>query len=134
MAFKATERNLTGVQHATVRTKIDAKFNDVHDRLSAAYYDGGVFTQGGKSWDFGALKAADPASAKETFDKLHGLIFTIRDVAFNTTNLALPKKQQIPVEKYDNIMDESGTKIGSKAALAQTVINTLKAEGIELVI
>ncbi len=134
MAFQATERNLTNVQHAKIRTKIDAKFNDVHDRLSAAYYDGGVFTQGGKSWDFGALKTTDPASAKAVFDKLHGLIFTIRDVVFNQTNLALPKKQQIPVEQYDNITDESGVKIGSKAALAQTVIDLLRAEGIELVI
>lgn len=134
MAFKTEVRNMTNIQHQTIRAKIDAKFNDAHDRLSAAYYDGDVFTQRGRSWDFGSLKAADPANAKAVFDKLHSLIFQIRDVIFNQTNLALPKNQRIDVSKYDDIYDDSGVKIGSKAALAQTVISTLKAEGIELVI
>lgn len=134
MAYKTVDRNMTNIQHQVVRDKIDTKFNDVHDRLSTAYYDGGVFTQSGKTWDFGALKAADPANAKAVFAKLHGLIFQIRDIVFNQTNLALPKKDQIPVEQYDTLKDETGAVIASKAELAQTIITTLKAEGIELVI
>lgn len=134
MSYKKVERNMTNIQHQVIRDKIDAKFNDVHDRLSAAYYDGGVFTQGEKSWDFGKLKKQNPADAKALFDKLHGLIFHLRDVAFNETNLALPKNERIPVKKYDAITDDSGTIIGSRLEVTQTIINTLKAEGVELVI
>ena len=67
MTWEASRRNFDGVQHEQIRKAIDGKFNDVHDRLSAAYYNGGTFTQGDKVVDFGKLKASDPASAKQIF-------------------------------------------------------------------
>lgn len=134
MAWVNPTRSLTGVQFENIRTKIDDKFNDCHDRLSAAYYDGGIFTQSGYTWDFGVLKTNNAVDAKILFDKLHGLIFFIRDIVFNETNLGLPKNQQYPQSAYNELRDESGNLITTKTTLAQTVINLLKAEGIELVI
>lgn len=134
MGYKTTARNMSGIQHQTVREKVDDKFNEVHDRLSAAYYEGGIFVQGENTWDFGKLKSEDPEDAKTTFDKLHGLIFYHREVEFNRANLALPKKQRIAADKYDTIFDDAGSKTGSKADLAQSSIEALENEGIKLVI
>ena len=60
--FKKTERNFDNIQFAELRKKVDEKFNDVHDELSECYYDKKPFRT------YGILN-------KDTFDKLHGLIF-----------------------------------------------------------
>lgn len=89
------DRNFDGIQFETLRKQIDPKFNDVHDELSAAFYNGKPFRT------FGVLD-------KATFDKLHGLIFALRDVAFHQANIAQPVGNQINQDEYNNIRDRRG--------------------------
>lgn len=134
MPWTPPVRNFNGVQFSELRQTLDQKFNDVHDRLTKAYYDGEVFTQNDLTVDFGKMKKTDPTVAKETFDKLHGLIFLIRDVAFHEANKARDVKSKIPAEQYNFIYDNDGVVIGRKSDVASAEIEKLKNSGIELVI
>lgn len=121
MPYQASERNFDGVQHEQLRKKIDKKFNDVHDELSDCYYNKKPFR------NYGLL-------TKERFDKLHGLIFLLRDVAFHNQNMSQKPKDRIDEAQYNDITDESGTLIAKKSEQAVIKIAQLKAEGIELVV
>jgi len=85
--YKSIERNTAGIQHETIRKKIDKKYNDVHDELSKCYYEKKPFR------DYGILD-------KETFDKLHGLIFLKRDLEF----VAVHTKEKV---KNPNLEDHN---------------------------
>ena len=117
--FKKTERNFDNIQFTELRKKIDKKFNDVHDELSECYYDKKPFR------DYGIL-------TKEVFDKLHGLIFTMRDVKFHEENLKQPQNDRIPEEKYNEIKDKDGNVIGKKNDKAVQKITESKSEGLEI--
>ena len=116
--WQPPERNFDKIQFESLRRSVDAKFNQVHDELSDCFYNGKPFRT------FGVL-------TKEQFDKLHGLIFLMRDVDFNKENLKLPKKDQISVEAYDWVDDVGTVKKSDFAALK---ILELKNTGLELVI
>ena len=132
--FKKEIRNFDNVQFADSRKKIDDKFNKVHDDLSEAYYDfwkkgeSKELVAGGTTYD----KADTPEASKELFDKLHALIFDLKDVNFHNENLKQPAKDQIPADKYKDKKDKDGNVVGDKVQEAQNKIDSLKTEGIEL--
>lgn len=119
MAFKPVQRNWKNIQFEELRRKVDPKFNQVHDELSDCYYNKKPFR------NYGILD-------KETFDKLHGLIFLKRDVEFHQENLKQPEKDRIPEERYNDITDETRKVVGKRHTEAVKQIAKLKTEGIEL--
>jgi len=121
MTWKAPDRNFGNIQFAELRKLVDGKFNQVHDELSECYYNEKPFRT------FGIL-------TKEKFDKLHGLIFALRNIVFHRENLKQLSAERIPESEYNEIRDASNTLVGKKTDLALNRINELKAEGIELVI
>lgn len=118
MVWKPVERNFDKVQFEVLRKEVDPKFNQVHDELSDCFYNGKPFRT------YGIL-------TKEKFDKLHGLIFLMRDVEFHSANLRKPKKDQIPEEKYNWVDDTGAIK---RSDLSSQAVQNLKLEGFELVI
>lgn len=135
------ERNYDFIQHKDLRRGLDPKFHDVCDNLSAAYYnairawDGPkIFQQGDVCVDFGKLVEEDKLQAKEIFDRYHGLIWWLYDIAFHNANMLLPTEKRIPSEKYADVLDETGTAT-TKEKLAKKLIAKLETEkGIKLVI
>jgi len=120
--FFAPQRNLdSNIQNYDLRKTIDPPFNQVHDELSDAYYNKKPFR------NYGVL-------TKEQFNKLHGLIFYLRDVKFNEENLRLSKDKQIPESQYDDILDDKGKVVGKKSEEAAKKIQELNAEGFNLTI
>lgn len=120
--YVAPQRNIeSNIQNYDLRKDIDPIFNKVHDELSAAYYNKKPFR------NYGIL-------TKEQFDKLHGLIFYLRDVKFNEENLKLPPEKQIPESQYDDILDDKGKVIGKKSVEAAKIIQELNAQGYNLTI
>ena len=115
------ERNFNGVQFEELRKEIDPKYNTVHDELSDCYYKNKPFRE------FGIL-------TKEKFDKLHSLIFQIREVEFHKENLKQPIEKQYDEKKYNDITDKDGNVTGKKVDKANDKILELKNEGIELTI
>ena len=114
-------RNFDKVQFETLRKQIDGKYNSVHDELSDCYYNKKPFRA------YGVLN-------KETFDKLHGLIFLQREVEFHEENLKQPEKDQYDEEKYNIEKDKDGNIIKNKYNDTKTKIEVLKDDGIELII
>lgn len=120
--WKPAERNYDGIQFEGLRKQIDGKFDIVHDELSDCYYNGKPFRT------YGMLD-------KATFDKLHGLIFLMRDVEFHTENLKLNVENRIPEKEYNaQEVDKDGNIIKTKSDFAQEKINVLSLEGIVFVI
>lgn len=142
MAYIPSVRNFDNIQFASLRQSVDPLYNDFHDQLGAAYYDGTAFKHPWlKQWgypieiDFGALKASDPASAKNLFDEIHGLQDWERQKKFHDENMKLPEASRIPEEKYNIIYDETGNAIGKNSDEILAKINTLRAnKGLELVV
>ena len=77
MPYQSAVRNFDRIGHEALRRLVDERFNRVHDELSACYYERKPFR------DRGVL-------TKEQFEKLHGLIFLIRDVVLYRTDQAQP--------------------------------------------
>ena len=121
MAYQRPARNFEGIQFAALRKTVDVRFNAVHDELSAAYYDGTPFRTFG-------------VPDKATFDKLHGLIFAMYDVAFHQANLALPVAEQIPASEYNEVRDRTGTLLYLKSSQGAALVAARQAEGLVLVI
>ena len=121
MVFVPAQRNFDNIQFEELRKKIDGKFNTVHDELSDCFYNNKPFRT------YGIL-------SKELFDKLHGLIFLMRDMAFHEENLKQPTQKIIPESEYNDVWDEKGNVIGKKNTEAIQRIAQLKAEGINLTI
>ena len=86
--YVATVRILDGVQHESLRRAVDAPFNEAHDELSAAYYEGRPFR------DYGILD-------KSTFDGLHASIWHQHTVALHTANADLPVEQRAALQPED---------------------------------
>lgn len=121
--WKAPVRNWEGIQFEALRRQVDPKFNQAHDVLSEAYYEETEFIWKRKNW--GVLD-------KETFDKLHGLIFHLRTLKFHEENKKQSKKAQIPEEEYNNVYDEKGKLVETNFDIALARIKKLRDEGIEL--
>lgn len=119
--FTDLNRNFDNIQFEELRKIVDAKFNAVHDELSDCYYNKKSFRECG-------------VLDKETFDKLHGLIFLMRDVEFHNENLKQATDKLIPEEKYNLVIDKDGNVISKKNEDAASKIAELKSEGIELTI
>lgn len=132
--WQAPERNMDNIAFEDLRKQVEGKYNDVHDRLTAAYRNGGTFTQGELTLDFVALKESAAADAKSVFDRYHALIFYMMEVAFHEANMALPEEEQIPESKYRYELAEDGLTQIDKIANLQTLIQELKNNGVELVI
>lgn len=133
MAYKAAERNLKNVAHASVRSVIDQKYNDAHDTLSKAYYEhwrnGESFpiTIGGSSFDARPTKE----ESKALFDKLHGLIFELHEVELYNEAKKNPTHEKLNkvIESMETLGEgETETPIQKKTAR----IAALKSEGIDL--
>lgn len=116
------KRNWEGIQFEQLRRQVDPKFNQAHDALSKAFYEGQPFIWKGKNW--GVLD-------KELFDKLHGLIFELRGLAFHLANKKQAPEEQIPEEQYNEARREDRT-VEKLTDRAKERIEELKAEGIEL--
>lgn len=147
----AALRNRTGIQFAALRDGLDQKFEAVHDALETAYYQSwrqGLshpVTIAGRTYDVLAgvptivLGQAPPQTktfpgigAKEFFDRLHGLLWQHYTVRFHQLNLNQPPASRISTARYDDIVDDVGNVVGSKAAQAQAQIAAITLEGIEL--
>lgn len=143
MPWKPPERNWSGIQFEKLRRKVvkdgktlDEIFNDLHDKLSDCYYN---YWKKGLSKPFlGKFDVIftdgkfDPDKTKKLFDKLHGLIFLIRDVKFHEENLKQAIEERIPEEKYNYIHDEAGNVVDKFSDRAARIIQKLKNEGIEI--
>lgn len=135
MPFEAARRNFDGVQFENLRRTLDHRLNQLHDELSAAYYD---HWRQGKSQPFQSFDVqATPEESKALFDKLHALIFAHYDILFHEANLAQPVQDRIDEEKYDVVR---GKKKGDKtiryrkSERAVTMIAERAAEGIEITV
>ena len=130
MAYIPATRNYTGTQFEKIRKVLDAKFNQAHDDLSVAYYD--YWSKGlSKPWK-GFDKQATPEANKVLFDKLHGLVFHLREVAFHNANLLLPLAERYSEDEYRWVKDELGNIIEDKNQMVKDAILKLKAEGIQV--
>lgn len=136
MSFQPSTRNRTNIQFAELRAVVDQKFESLHDELSDCYYNfwriglPKPFITGVKIYNMGLT----PAESKLLFDKLHGLIFHLRDIAFHAENLKQPGNKRIAVALYNEVTDESGAVIDTVSARAQRLIDALKAEGVEITV
>jgi hypothetical protein len=124
MVWKPPERNFDRIQFEGLRKIVDIRFNAVHDELSRCYKDEKEFIHNGRN--FGVL-------TKEQFDRLHGLIFHLRDVAFHAANLAQPLAQRIDDAKYRFIDNGDGTTT-DRLQEALNRIKEARDAGTELVI
>jgi len=84
MPYTPTVRNFDFIDKEALRREVDPYFNDLHDVLTAAYYDN--WRNGfACSWQGYDVKT-NPTESKVQFDKLHGLIFVMRDKALYELN------------------------------------------------
>lgn len=123
----APERNFDGVAFERVRKLIDDKINKFHDALSEHYYKYIDLPNGEKpnfiynNKNFGVLN-------KEKFDKLHGMIFNLHDIAIVLANNKLPSNLKYSENEINPVMSDGKTKLES----TQESIQKLKTEGYEL--
>ena len=108
-------RNFDRVTFEDIRIDLDPPFNAVHDELSECFYGKKPFR------GYGILD-------KETFDKLHGMIFMKRDCEFHKRNLA--RLVPYPESRY-NEMIKDGKKIDLDVH-NKNRIQELQAEGIDI--
>ena len=123
--YTPAERNFEKVQYEAVRKNIDHKYNKLHDELSACYYEGRPFSNGGV--DYGVLD-------KDTFDKLHGLIFEMLQVEFHQENMKPETLNKIPEDQYRYAKDATGKIVADSVAAAQAKISASEKSGLKLVV
>lgn len=147
----AATRNRENIQFAAFRDGFDQRFEAFHDALEEAYYQfwrqglSHPITVAGRSLDVVAgiptlitnkvppqTRTFAALSPKAFFDKLHGLLWHHYQVRFHARNMALPAGSRIPLEKYEEIRNETGTVIERRSETAQAKIGDLAAEGIDL--
>jgi len=147
----AAVRNREGIQFAAFRDGFDQRFEAIHDALEEAYYN--FWKRGspqpvviaGRTLDVVAgvptlvtnqgppqTRTFPGLSAKDFFDRLHGLIWHHYQIKFHRRNMALPLGSRIPLAKYEEIRDEAGTVVERRSETAQARIDALNAEGIDL--
>lgn len=120
-------RNWKGIPFEQLRRKVDVKFNAAHDALTDAYYN--YWRHGlSKPWR-GFDVQATPEDSKALFEKLHGLIFHLREVALYEENMRQPTPDKRLKVRHDFI-EEGRTK--PMIQIVRERIAALRAEGIEL--
>lgn len=87
-----------------------------------------VWNKTTQEWDTSGV----PLSPKELFDKLHGMLWHIYQVRFHERNQLEPAKDRVPENKYNELFDNQGNKIGDKHTQSQGFVNQLKTEGLDL--
>jgi hypothetical protein len=81
-------RNYDGVEMADLRQEIDHPFNALHDALEICYYQ---HWRQGQSAPFGAWDVQPTMTlSKALFDRLHGLIFDLRELYLDQANQRRP--------------------------------------------
>ena len=121
MSYIPIQRNFNNIQFAKLRKKVDPKFDEIHDELSDCYYNQKFFR------DYGLLD-------KESFDRLHGLIFMMRIVKFHKQNMEQTSIEKIDENKYRYNKDNQGNILSDKIQRAKDKIIDLKIKGFELTI
>lgn len=130
--FVPSQRNFDKIQFEALRKKIDGAFNLAHDELSVCYYN---YWKLGESKPFrGYDVQMTPEESKILFDKLHGLIFLLRDVVFHQENLKQLIKDRIPEEQYNFEFGALGEHTGKKSDLVLQKIQEFKVQGIEIIV
>ena len=122
----AENRNYDGIQFAGLRTAESEKIHtEAHDALSEAFYGKKEFIWCGKN--YGVLD-------KETFDKLHGLIFHHLHIKLCEDNRKMATKDKIDEVKLnpDLPAEKQTEKIKTHEDEVKEKIKTLKSEGIEI--
>jgi hypothetical protein len=123
MAYKPAGRSFDGVEFEALRKQVDAKFNAVHDELSAAYYEREPFRR------LGVL-------TKEQFDKLHGLLFHLHEQALDQANEAQPKpKQDVRLqERMARIVPDADGELRTTTRRQQVAarVSALNTQGVVL--
>lgn len=104
--FNAPSRNYEGIFLSELRQEVDEKYNLLHDELSDCYYNKKPFR------NYGVL-------TQEQFDKLHGLIFLMRDEELFEKHKKLPIEKQVKELEID--IEDTRRKI-----------NQIKSEGFDL--
>lgn len=127
-----SQRNWDKIQFEKLRKIVDGAFNQIHDELSDCYYN---YWRLGKSKPFRNYDVQPTLEESKTlFDKLHGLIFHLRNIKFHQENLKQPANKKINESRYNDILDDTG-KVGGKISdLCAQKIAELKSEGFELII
>lgn len=130
--YQTAQRNRDRIEFAKLRQDVDPAYEQAHDELSTAYYD---FWRQGKSYPWRGYDV-QPTSAqtKALFDKLHGLIFCLREVALLEANSKLPLAQREPLDKLDPFTLDDENKSLRTSTLIQRKVAALAAEGITLTI
>jgi hypothetical protein len=132
MTYVAPVRNFNNIQFDRIRSILDDRFNTAHDELTSAYYD---YWAKGISHPWRSFDAQPtPAESKVLFDKLHGLIFQLRMIAFHNANMTLPLAQRYSEDAYRYGRDRNGDILFDNLATAQTAISLLAAQGINLTV
>lgn len=106
-------RNFDRIANEKARKVVDPVINDLHDELEDAYYKHWKL---GKSYDFhGYDKKATVEESKAQFDLLHGMVFRLHDNLIHAQNMSYPENERYPTEKYNDIFDDEGVKIGERS-------------------
>ncbi|RLG73164.1 MAG: hypothetical protein DRO23_09415 [Thermoprotei archaeon] len=120
--FGQKERNTDSIKFEKIRKNIDKKYEDLHDELSDAYYN--YWREGAsKEWQGHDVQPTLEES-KVLFDKLHGLIFLVRDIEFDEENSKL-EDDDSGKKKIDSMYEERLDSVKNN-------IKKLKDEGIEI--
>jgi len=90
-------RDYSKAQDGAIRAMVDPTFTDLHDALTEAYYQ--HWRHGRSSPWQGYDVQATPAESKALFDRLHGVIFHLREVALADADQAQPVRDRIPAHR-----------------------------------
>ena len=126
--YAAPTRNMHGIAYEALRARVDARFNELHDTLSAAYYDHWRHGEHQPWHGYDVLPARE--ASKQQFDKLHGLVFHLYEIALDDANSAeaepdarLARTMHTPNEKLDGL---------TRRQRCQVAVAALKQEGIDI--
>ena len=97
------------IQFAELKNNIELKYMKLHSELSECYYNRKPFR------DIGILD-------KETFDKLHGLLFLELEIDVDNEYNKLPDKETCTIY----------TKLPEVILETSSMINKIKAEGLDI--
>jgi len=100
MSWKPPERNYDRVQYESLRRAVDSQYTALHDELSDCYYN---YWRDGKSKIFMFADREWDKLNKAEFDKLHGLIHILQELALDKHNRGLPVEKQDDrcLQQYD---------------------------------
>jgi len=106
---KTTKKIDSNIQFAELKNNIEPKYMKLHSELSECYYNGKPFA------DMGILD-------KETFDKLHSLLFLELEIEIDNEYNKLPDKETCSIyyKSPENILETS------------RMIDQIKTDGLDI--